>query len=143
MADASEVDNILAPIAAWARSRADILGLAVVGSQARGTARPDSDIDVVVLTPEPERFRSDALWLAEIDWRDQAITDSYDAQYGSAWSRHVQLQSSSQIEFTFCTPSWTATNPIDPGTLTVVSGGCRVLVDKARLFGDLLTAASP
>jgi uncharacterized protein len=36
------------------------------GSYARGTARADSDLDLVVLTNAPEFFRADASWLDAI-----------------------------------------------------------------------------
>ena len=38
----------------------DICGLALVGSWARGTARADSDVDLVVLTSHPDRYLADA-----------------------------------------------------------------------------------
>lgn len=66
-----------------------------------------------------------------------------DADYGLAWSRHVELAPLANIEFTFCEPSWAATDPIEVGTVNALSGGCRVLVDKANLFANLLTAALP
>jgi hypothetical protein len=97
----------------------------------------------MLLVPEPQSFRSDEHWLSEIDWAGERVADWHDAAYGSAWSRHVELQPHGEIEFTFCAPSWAATDPIDTGTAKVVSGGCRILVDKMKLFGNLLTAVSP
>jgi hypothetical protein len=97
----------------------------------------------MLLVGEPQTFRSDEHWLTEIDWGDGRVTDWHDAEYGSAWSRHVALEPHCQIEFTFCMPSWAATDPIDTGTANVISGGCRILVDKVKLFGNLLTAVSP
>jgi len=143
MADGAQLEQILAPISAWARARSDIHGLALVGSWARGSARRNSDIDLMLLAPEPQTFRCDEHWLSEIGWASGRIADWHDAEYGSAWSRHVALEPHSEIEFTFCTPSWAATDPIDVGTANVVSGGCRILVDKVQLFGNLLTAVSP
>jgi hypothetical protein len=142
-ADGAQLEQILAAISAWARSRADIHGLALVGSWARGSARRDSDIDLVLVVPDPQKFRSDEHWLGEIDWAGGRVADWHDAEYGSAWSRHVALKPHCQIEFTFCAVSWAATDPIDTGTADVVSGGCRILVDKMQLFGNLLTAVSP
>ncbi len=143
MVQGAQLEEILAPISAWACSRSDIHGLALVGSWARGSARSDSDIDVMLLVSEPQKFCSDEHWLTEIAWTGGRVAGWHDAEYGSAWSRHVALEPHCEIEFTFCTPSWAATDPIDTGTANVVSGGCRVLVDKMRLFGNLLTAVSP
>jgi len=97
----------------------------------------------MLLVSEPQTFRCDEHWLTEIDWAGGRVADWHDAEYGSAWSRHVALEPHGEIEFTFCTPSWAATDPIDAGTANVVSGGCRILVDKTKLFDNLLTAASP
>ena len=97
----------------------------------------------MLLVSEPQKFRSDDHWLTEIDWAGGRVAGWHDAEYGSAWSRHVALEPHGEIEFTFCTPSWAATDPIDAGTANVVSGGCRILVDKTKLFDNLLTAASP
>ena len=132
---------ILAPITAWAGSRPDILGLAVVGSVARGNARPDSDTDVVLLVTEPQAFRRDRQWLADIGFgHGSRIKGWHDARYGAAWSRHVSLEPTGEIEFTFCARSWAATDPVDPGTAMVLAGGCKVLLDKNGLFDRLLSA---
>jgi hypothetical protein len=40
-------------ITAWAAARTDIVGVAVVGSHARGTSRTDSDLDLVILCTVP------------------------------------------------------------------------------------------
>jgi uncharacterized protein len=143
MTDCAQFEQILAPISAWARSRSDIHGLALVGSWADGSARNDSDIDLMLLVPQPQTFRSDQHWLTEIDWAGRRVAGWHDVEYGAAWSRHVELEPRCEIEFTFCPPSWATTNPIDTGTANVVSGGCRILIDKMKLFGKLLTAVSP
>jgi hypothetical protein len=143
MADIAQVDHILDLVTAWGRSRSDISGLAVVGSWARGTARPASDIDLILLVCDPHAFRSDTLWLRDLRWGEDDVVDWLDVEYGRAWSRHVRLKSSREIEFTFCGPEWSATEPVDPGTAEIVSTGCWILLDKFRLFKNLLVAVSP
>lgn len=54
-----EVQEVLAAVTEWAKVRS-FRGLALVGSYARGQARPDSDIDLVLLTDDPDVFRVDA-----------------------------------------------------------------------------------
>jgi uncharacterized protein len=143
MADIAEIEQVLSPITAWARARTDIEGLALVGSWARSAARPDSDIDLVLLALEPLSFRHDERWLAEIAWRGVRVVQWHDADYDIAWSRHVQLEPRREIEFTFCALSWVTTDPVDPGTAIVVSSGCRVLLDKTRLLENLLAVTTP
>jgi predicted nucleotidyltransferase len=144
MGDAATLDEIVpivSPIVSWSRRRPDILGLAVVGSWARGNARPDSDVDLILLLNEPETFRRQA-WLDEIMWHEGHVVHWHDADYGVAWSRHLQLSASGEIELTFCHPWWADTDPVDAGTAEVVSGGCRVLLDKSGLFEKLLSVVS-
>jgi uncharacterized protein len=145
MGDVAALDEIVAPIVTpivfWASRRSDIRGLAVVGSWARGTARRDSDIDLCLLVNEPEVFRSQD-WLDDISWHEGYVVGWHDADYGVAWSRHLQLSASGKIEFTFCHPSWADTDPVEAGTAEVVSGGCRVLIDKSGLFEKLLSVVS-
>jgi uncharacterized protein len=138
-----EFAGVLAPVTAWARSRADVIGLALVGSWARAAARDDSDIDLMLLVSSPQIFRADESWLSEIHWSGRSLSGWHDADYGAAWSRHVKLAPLCNVEFTFCESSWAAIDPVDSGTLDVVSGGCRILVDKAGLFGRLLAVTSP
>jgi len=145
MGDVAILDEIaspiVAPIVSWARRHSDILALAVAGSWARGTARSDSDIDLILLVREPADFRGQD-WPGEIAWREGRVTQWHDADYGVAWSRHLQLSGAREIEFTFCRPSWADTDPVDAGTAEVVSGGCRVLLDKFGLFEKLLSVVS-
>jgi uncharacterized protein len=145
MADATALEEIVDPIVcaivSWARRRPDIRGLALAGSWARGAARPDSDIDLILLVNEPETFRHQD-WLDEITWHNGHVVHWHDADYGAAWSRHLQLSASGEIEFTFCRPSWADTDPVDAGTAEVVSGGCRILLDKSGLFEKLLSVVS-
>jgi hypothetical protein len=138
MGDAATLDEIVSPIVSWARRQSDILGLAVAGSWARGTARRDSDVDLILLVHEPEVFRGQN-WPGEIGWFEGRVAQWHDADYGVAWSRHLQLSDAREIEFTFCRASWADTNPVDSGTAEVVSGGCRVLLDKSGLFEKLLS----
>jgi uncharacterized protein len=143
MVEIARVEQILERITAWALARPDILGLAVVGSWARGTARPGSDIDLMLLAAEPQALRADDLWLAEIGWGEARVAAWRDEEYGAAWSRRVELHPPCEIEFTFGKPSWAAADPPDFGTAEVVAKGCRVLLDKARLLQNLLAAVSP
>jgi hypothetical protein len=141
MDDVASLDEMAAPIVSWARQQSDILALAIAGSWARGTAGSDSDVDLILLVREPEVYRGRD-WLGEIAWCEGRVTRWRDADYGVAWSRHLQLSDSREIEFTFCRPSWADTDPVDPGTAEVVSGGCRVLLDKSGLFEKLLSVVS-
>jgi len=132
------LSSLLALIATWAAHRNDIVGLALVGSRARGTARPDSDVDLIVLTPQPESFRESQAWLAGIDWSalGLAVKACRDAVYGAVWSRHVELSDRSWVEFGFARPigrrpahairAHAASFPADVGSSMIPLGFCKV-----------------
>ena len=74
-----------------------------------GTARPDSDIDLVLLTTDPHAFRADTAWLDAIDWTTVGARPAkwQDEDYGLLWSRRLWLdQSGGEVEFGFAPPSW-------------------------------------
>jgi uncharacterized protein len=134
------VNLILEEVTQWASNRTDILAAALVGSWARGTARVDSDIDLMFLATNPASFRQDEKWVNEIQWAvvEAEINDWKDQDYGVIWSRHINLDSAIEIEFGFGFPSWASINPVDSGTFRVVSDGCRILYDPANLLGQLI-----
>ena len=56
------VEGFLAQVAEWAAARTDIRALGLVGSHARGTARQESDVDLLLLTTTPEKYTANADW---------------------------------------------------------------------------------
>jgi uncharacterized protein len=135
-----KVDKILTEVTQWVRQHSEISAVALVGSWARGTARTDSDVDLMFLTLNPATFRSNKQWMGEINWQSvgSEVKRWQDADYGVVWSRHVHLGDGTKIEFGFGFPSWASVDPIDLGTLGVVSNGCRILYDPEGLFDRLL-----
>ena len=124
------ISAILAVIMKWAKAQSEIRGLALVGSHARNAARPDSDIDLIVLAEDPESFR-DPAWLAAINWSIARVraTSWSDEEYGAVWSRRVWLDPDGELEVSFAHITWADTSSVDPGTARVVQDGCRVLYD--------------
>jgi predicted nucleotidyltransferase len=57
MGNADQMEFFFAKISAWASARPDIHAAALVGSHARGTAKPDSDIDIVLLVDDPNIYK--------------------------------------------------------------------------------------
>jgi uncharacterized protein len=130
------VERALSEILSWVEREQAARGLALVGSYARGAARPDSDVDVLILVEDAASFVSQR-WLDEIDWRslEASPVATRVAQYGVVWSRHVQLDNGLEIELGFAPISWAGDRPIDSGTRQVISGGCRILYDPDGLLG--------
>jgi uncharacterized protein len=122
----------------WARRRADIAGVALVGSYARGTGGPESDVDFVVLTTVPASYRTGDR-PRQIAWpaSDDVPFEWTDVSYGALWARHLEFASGTRVEVGFAAPTWTQIAPVDPGTSAVVRAGCVVLWDPSGLFTAL------
>jgi uncharacterized protein len=138
---AKKVESILAEVVEWAVQSADISAVSLVGSWARGTARKDSDIDLMLLSSNPSQFRNSENWINQIHWEKAGSTvkDWKDTDYGLAWSRHIYLEDGTKIECSFGHLLWASTNPIDAGTFRVVSDGCRILYDPEDLMAKLMS----
>ena len=134
--------RILEVIIGWAKVHEDIRGVALVGSHARGAARLDSDIDLVVLADNPEAFRTDGSWIDAIDWPSAGVKVANwgDEDYGELWSRRVWLSSGAEVEISFAPVAWASIAPLDAGTRRVISDGCRILHDPAGSLGRLYEA---
>ena len=133
-----EYATVTTLIARWARAQDDVVGAAVVGSWARGAARMDSDIDIVVLTNEKARYLDDDHWVAMALVEPAEIVRRQD--WGPLSERRVRLSSGLEVEFGFGPPSWAATDPVDPGTASVVRDGCEPLEDSGAVFERLIAA---
>lgn len=122
--------------------RADVRGVLLVGSYARGAATPSSDVDLVVLTDNPRAYRDDVRWHEALPWAELGVAPvgHRDGDHGAAWSRHVALDSGLVVEIGFAAPDWAAIHPADPGTLAVMRGGHLILHDPEGALAALATA---
>jgi len=140
-----DAECIIRAIVDWARAQPTIQAVALVGSHARGTARTDSDIDLVLLTTDPSLFRADVAWPDAIKWNVIGANPIKweDEDYGALWSRRLWLeQSGGEIEFGFAALSWAEPNPVDPGTRRVIADGCRILHDPEKILRRLRASVS-
>jgi len=108
--------------------------VALVGSWARGAAREDSDIDLVVITS------AQSLYEAEADWaRPLGVTAFIGTKsWGRLTERRAVTASGLEVEFGITTPAWAATDPLDPGTRRVVNDGIRVVYDPKGMLAALV-----
>ncbi|WP_338020703.1 nucleotidyltransferase domain-containing protein [Streptomyces sp. TR1341] len=163
----AEVREFLDRLTRWAATREDIVGLLLVGSYARGAARPDSDVDVVLLTTDPAPYLTDAAEsdTAESDTAEFDIAESDIAESGGTWTgwagelglgrlvrtrvwgplteRRYTLVPGLEVEFGIGGPRWARTDPVDPGTRRVVAEGARTLYDPRRVLAELVRHCRP
>jgi hypothetical protein len=137
------VPAILNSVVDWAKAQEGVRGVALVGSHARNQARRDSDIDLVLLADNPDRFR-DVAWVTDIAWPRTGVhpTRWADEEYGAVWSRRIWFDPDCEIELIFAPVRWADVSPVDDGTRRVISGGCRVLYDPDLLLTRLVSTVA-
>jgi predicted nucleotidyltransferase len=120
------IDDLISDIVAWANGRNDIIGIMLVGSHARREAMPDSDIDLIILCDESQRFLEDTRWIERFTSVDRISTERWGAiETVRAYIDQIE------VEFNFADLTWIS-SPIDEGTGRVLAGGRKVLLDKTE-----------
>jgi uncharacterized protein len=130
------VEALLERVTRWAAARQDVVALALVGSYARGADRPDSDIDLMVLTTEPARYVDQEDWIGALGADRLVMTQSW----GPVTERRVALPSGLEVEVGIAPPSWASADPVDAGSRRVMTDGNRVLHDPTGLLANFLAA---
>ncbi|GAA3375461.1 hypothetical protein GCM10020367_43360 [Streptomyces sannanensis] len=120
----AETKAIIGRVTHWAAARHDVVGLLLVGSCARNAARPDSDIDLVLLTTDESQY-SDNTWADKLALGKLIRTQSW----GPISERRFATASGLEVEINIGSPDWAQTDPVDPGTRRVVTDGARPLHD--------------
>ena len=104
---AEHLARIVEVIIEWAKVNRDIRGVALVGSHARRTARLDSDIDLVLLTVNPEAFRADGSWIEAVK-----VMNGGAEHYEAVRSRRVWLSSGAGVEISFAPVAWASSSTV-------------------------------
>jgi predicted nucleotidyltransferase len=133
MSTERDVSVFLADFCAWASTQADVLAAALVGSHARGEATPDSDVDLVLLVEDPERYSGHPGWVE----RFGRVANRQIEDYGLVTSLRVWYEDGLEVEYGLTSAQWTAP-PIDAGTLRTIREGMRILFER----GDFLSRAA-
>jgi predicted nucleotidyltransferase len=134
----NSIELFLDALTTWAITQPDILAIALVGSHAKGVARPDSDIDIIAIVDDPALYLNAPAWLE----RFGHVLSIAHEDWGLLQSIRVQYGDGTEVEFGVTVRRWASTDPVDPGTNKVVSNGMRILYDREMLLQSLLTRYS-
>jgi hypothetical protein len=132
---AAEMAAVAQRVTQWAEARADVGGLLVVGCYGRGAARPDSDVALVLLTTDEDRYADNA-WTGDVGVGELTRVRSW----GAVTERRFVTASGLEVEINVGSPDWARLDPVDPGTRTVVSDGARPLYDPTGALAALIAA---
>lgn len=129
--------ELIRSVVAWAETRPDVAAVALVGSHARGKARPDSDVDLMILVDAPAAYASDAAWVEEFGTLHGV------EEWGAVTSVRLRSAGDLEVELGITSPAWARVDPVDSGTARVVQDGIRVLFDPRAILHDLVAATRP
>jgi hypothetical protein len=116
----------------WASAQPDIEAVALVGSYARGEASEGSDVDLVILTSNVDKYLRDRSWISVFG----DVTECREEDYGRVTSVRAFYGGRLEVEYGFTTPDW-ADAPIDAGTLRVVTDGMEVAYDPQGIVAKM------
>jgi len=116
------ITTFLESLSAWAATRPDVRRVYLVGSHARRQARPDSDIDLVILADDPRSYLQDTSWAGQFG----TLLRQQQEDYGRLTSLRAWYADGREVEYGLTTPDWIA-EPLDEGTAQVLAGGFQVL----------------
>ncbi|MBX6343116.1 MAG: aminoglycoside 6-adenylyltransferase [Thermomicrobiaceae bacterium] len=129
MEPASDFDELIERIAAWAAGRPDLRGALLVGSRARSDTPADawSDADVVLVADDPARYLDDAGWIDALGpaW----VTFLESAAVGGAVERRVLFAGGLDVDFVVVPSAGLDDLLAVPEVAGVVRRGARVLLD--------------
>jgi predicted nucleotidyltransferase len=124
-----KVTQFLVEFTRWASTQADILALALVGSHARDAATETSDVDLVLITADPNRYLNNTDWVQHFGTVEKQQVEDY----GLLTSLRVWYRERLEIEYGLTDERWAAL-PLDEGTRRVMAGGMRILFEREAIL---------
>lgn len=139
----TRMDRLEAAIADWARSRADVRAVLVVGSQARMDVPADrwSDLDVGLFLDDPSRLAEDATWVEEFG--ASVLTFLEPTAFGDRVERRVLYESGEDVDFPLLEASAWREFASSPEARLVVARGYRILHDELGMEDALRDMPPP
>jgi uncharacterized protein len=123
----------LGRFAEWARHQDAVDSAVLVGTHARGTARPESDVDLVILVIDLQFYLAGS-WVSAFG----AVNHTQREDYGAVQSLRVFYSYGLEVEFGLTSLDWANVDPLDDGTRDVMLAGARILVDKTGRLSRVL-----
>lgn len=117
----------------WINTQSAIRAVALVGSYARGEATEASDVDLVILTEDPNEYLRDPRWAERFGYFHRMQVEDY----GLVKSLRVWYQDGLEVEYGLTTRAWVAL-PIDERTRRVIQDGLQILLDTEGLLSHLM-----
>ena len=142
---AQAYERLLDKFVRWAGAEEDVRAAAVIGSRARTGDHPAdefSDLDIVIVVADPQRYMAAAGWVEAIGVPWLAFVESPDG--GQTMERRVLFEGGMDVDFAFMPLDPVRDmlkTGISPDMADMIRRGARVVVDKDGLAAQLQAAA--
>ena len=123
-----KVNHFLDDVTRWAAAQPDILALALVGSYARNAAKETSDVDLVLISMQPDYYLNSRDWLQQFG----AVEKQQVEDYGLVTSLRVWYSNGLEIEYGLTDERWAA-EPLDEGSRQIIADGIRILFEREAI----------
>ncbi|MBK8781461.1 MAG: nucleotidyltransferase domain-containing protein [Anaerolineales bacterium] len=124
-----KISQFLNKVTNWASTQSDIQALALVGSYARNAATETSDVDLVLITANPNQYLQNSDWILQFG----AVEKQQVEDYGLLTSIRVWYIDGREIEYGITDERWAAI-PLDEGSRRVISDGMQVLFEQNHIL---------
>ncbi|MFZ1466645.1 MAG: nucleotidyltransferase domain-containing protein [Anaerolineae bacterium] len=127
-----KVHRFLNEFVEWAEMQPDIQAVALVGSHARNAATESSDVDLVVITRQPDEY------LRRTEWAQRfgQVLHHHIEDYGLLISLRVWYADGPEVEYGLTDERWSAL-PLDEGTQRVITDGMRILFERTPILSGV------
>jgi uncharacterized protein len=128
------IDAFISRLELWSAGEPGIRAIALVGSHARGAARADSDIDIIIICTDPSHYLESGDWLSAFG----QIRNAEREDWGLVQSWRVFYLDGTEVEFGITTERWCSEVEISSGTGRVISDGAKIVFDPNDLLANLI-----
>ncbi|MBX9669391.1 MAG: nucleotidyltransferase domain-containing protein [Candidatus Obscuribacterales bacterium] len=118
----------------WCQSQPELKALAIIGSYGSGKARPDSDLDLLIVTVSPDKYLGNTEWISAFGTPDSLDLEDY--KLVQSW--RVIFADGSEVEFCITTEEWCSDEQIKDGTGRIVSNGILIVYDPDKILESLV-----
>ena len=129
-----QVNNFIERITLWVSAQSDIQALGLVGSYARNAASATSDIDLILVVDDLNRYLHNPKWVEQFG----VIEKKQMEYYGLVTSIRVWYTNRLEVEYGIADERWAAL-PLAESTRQVIRDGLRVLFERGNLLSCHLT----
>ena len=123
------IEKLFQNLKSFAEREPVIRAIVLIGSFARGTAGPQSDVDLVVIASKPEKLLNDRDWVEQFGEACSCVLEDYSL----VQSLRVFYKNGMEVEFGITSLDWIAETELK-STGKILSGGYRVIYDPGNLI---------